>query len=150
MKKKSINLMLTTFILSSVLFFSSFAKNDVNAQVNNNGIKNAIPAYYDGKLFKIIFVEFPPQAERSLIAHNPSINFIYRCDDFPGFTSVLDAIPGDGMNAVWQEVQIKFNTLTPQQLYSDNDILAYALSGAITLDFTTEVYTCPVIGKKPR
>jgi hypothetical protein len=149
MKKKSINIMLTTVILSSVLFFSSFAKNDVNAQ-SNHGISNVIPAYYDGKLFNIIFVEFSAQAEKSLIAHNPSINFIYRCDDVDGFVSVLDAIPGDGMNAVWQEVQIKFKTLAPQQLFSDNDILAFAASGAITLVPTTEVYTCPVIGKKPK
>src|SRR5512140_1743520 len=143
MKKKSINIMLTTVILSSMLFFSSFAKNDVNAQ--SKGITNAIPAYYDGKLFKIIFVEFPPQAERSLIAHNPSINFIYRCDAFAGFISVIDAIPGDGMNAVWQEVQIVFNTILPQQFLSDNDVLAAAALGEITLVFTTEVYTCPVI-----
>jgi hypothetical protein len=144
--------MLTTVILSSVLFFSSSAKNDVNAQ-SNHGISNAIPAYYDGKLFKIIFVEFHAQAERSLIAHNPSINFIYRCDAFP-FTSVLDAIPGDGMNAVWQEIQIIFNSefepFNPRQLFSDNEIFAAVLSGEITLAPTTEVYTCPVIGKKPK
>jgi hypothetical protein len=148
MKKKSINIMLTTVILCSVLFFSSSAKNDVNAQ--SKGITNAIPAFYDGKMFSIIFVEFPPQAEKSLIDHNPSINFIYRCDAFPGFISVLDAIPGGGMNAVWQEVQIVFNTMVPQQLFSDNDILAAASLGLITLVPTTEVYTCPVIGKKPK
>jgi hypothetical protein len=140
--------MLTTVILSSVLFFSSFAKNDVNSQ--SKGITNAIPAYYDGNLFKIIFVEFPPQAEKSLIAHNPSINFIYRCDALPGFISVLDAIPGPGMNAVWREVQIVFNTIAPQQFLSDNDVLAAAALNQITLVFTTEVYTCPVIGKKPQ
>jgi hypothetical protein len=149
MKKKSLNIMLTTVILSGALFFSSFAKNDVNAQ-SNNGISNAIPAYYDGKLFTIIFVEFPPQAEKSLIAHNPSINFIYRCDALPGFISVLDAIPGDGMNAVWQEVQIVFNTIAPQQFLSDNDVLTAAGLNQITLKFTTEVYTCPVVGKKPK
>jgi hypothetical protein len=147
MKKKSINIMLTTIILSSVLFFSSSAKNDLNAQ--NNGITNAIPAYYDGNLFKIIFVEFPKQAEKSLLAHNSSINIIYRCDAFAGFISVIDAIPGPGMNAVWQEVQIVFNTIVPQQLFSDNDILAAASLGQITLVPTTEVYKCPVIGKKP-
>jgi hypothetical protein len=116
---------------------------------SNHGISNSIPAYYDGKLFTIIFVEFHPQAERSLIAHNPSINFIYRCDAFGGFISVIDAVPGDGMNAIWQEVQIVFNTIAPQQLFSDNDILAAAALGEITLVPTTEVYTCPVIGKKP-
>jgi hypothetical protein len=149
MKKKSVIIMLTTILLSSVLLFSSFSKNDVNAQ-SNHGISNAIPAFYDGKSFTIIFVEFTSQAEKSLLAHNSSINIIYRCDAFPGFISVLDAVPGPGMNAIWQEVQIQFNTLTPQQLFSDNDILAYAASGAITLVPTTEVYTCPVIGQKPK
>lgn len=148
MKKKSISFLLTSVILSSVLFFTSSVKNDVNAQ--SKGITNAIPAYYDAKLFQIIFVEFPPQAERSLIAHNPSINFIYRCDAFEGFISVIDAIPGDGMNAVWQEVQIVFTGMTPQQLFSDTQILDAAKLGLITLVPTTEVYTCPVIGKKPR
>jgi len=56
---------------------------------------------------------------------------------------------GDGMNAVWQEVQIVFNTMVPQQLFSDNDILAATALGEITLVRTTEVYKCPVIGKKP-
>jgi hypothetical protein len=147
MKKKSFYLMLTTIILSSVLFFSASLKNDVNAQ--NKGITNAIPAYYDGNLFRIIFVEFPAQAEKSLIARNPSINFIYRCDAFPGFISVLDAVPGDGMNAVWVEVQIVFNTMVPQQLYSDTQILDAASDGEITLVTTDEAYICPVIGKNP-
>jgi hypothetical protein len=149
MKTKSINLVLTTMILCSVLLFSSFAKNDVNAQ-SNSGISNAIPSYYDGKPFTIIFVEFSSQAEQSLIAHSSSRNFIYRCDELPGFISVLDAIPGDGMNAVWQEVQIHFLTISPQQFLSDNDVLAAASAGHISLEFTSEVYTCPIIGKKPK
>jgi hypothetical protein len=120
----------------------------VNAQ--SKGTTNAISAFYDGKMFSIFFVEFPPQAEKSLIDQNPSFNFIYICDAFQGFIIVLDGIPGDGMNEVWQEVQIVFNTLVPQQFFTDNDILAAASLGLITLVKTTEFYTCSVIGKKPK
>lgn len=35
------------------------------------------------------------------------------------------------------------------QFFSDNDILAAASLGLITLVKTTEFYTCSVIGKKP-
>lgn len=147
MKNTSVRFLLATIILCGALFFTSSFEKDVNAQ--NHGITNAIPAYYDGTLFRIIFVEFSTTAENNLLGRNPSTNFIYRCDDFPGFISVLDAIPSDGMNAVWQEVQIHFNTMKPQQLFSDTQILAAASAGAITLATTNEVYVCPVIGNKP-
>ena len=61
------------------------------------------------------------------------------------------AIPGDGMNPVWREVQIVFNPgFTAHQLFSDNEVLADA-SGPnpeITLDTTNEVYWCPIVGAK--
>jgi len=64
------------------------------------------------------------------------------------FTSVLDAIQGDGFNPLWQEVQIVFVMIPPQQFFSDNDILAAAAAGQITLVPTTEVYRCSVVGAK--
>src|SRR5436190_1671815 len=122
---------------------------------SSRGIGTAIPAYYDSKLLKIIFVEFTSTAEATLLAHNSGLNFIYQSD--PGlpnnqpFISVIDAIPGDGMNPIWEEVQIAFNTgFTPRQLFSDNDVLA-AASGPnpeITLTPTGEVYWCPIVGSK--
>lgn len=121
----------------------------------SNGISSAIPAYYDAKIFKILFVEFSSQAEASLIAHNNSINFIYQSDNgLPNnqpFISVIDAIPGDGMNPVWREVQIVFNAgFTPHQFFSDDEVLGAAAGPhpEITLQMTNEVYWCPVIGKK--
>lgn len=128
--------------------------NDGN--VPNSGVMNTIPAYYDGKLFNIIFVELPPAAEASLIAHNNSINVIYQSDPgLPGgkpFISVLDAIQGDGYNPLWREAQITFvgGVASAHQFTSDNDILA-AASGdhpEITIEMTNEVYKCPVVGKK--
>ena len=119
------------------------------------GIGSAIPAYYDAKLFNIIFVEFSSAAEANLIAHNQSLNFIYQSDNgLPNnqpFISVIDAIPGDGMNPVWREVQIVFNPgFTPHQLFSDNEVLAAAsgIHPEITLHMTNEVYWCPIVGSK--
>jgi len=121
---------------------------------SGNGSASSIPAFYDGKLFTIHFVEFSPQAEQALLQHNNSLNFIYQSDaGLPGgapFISVLDAIPGDGFNPIWEEVQITFTPgHTPRQLFSDTEVEAAMNAGEITLDFTGEVYWCPVVGQKP-
>ncbi|MGE5457907.1 MAG: hypothetical protein ACM3RX_06095, partial [Methanococcaceae archaeon] len=155
----------STILVCGAYLLTSFSKNDVNASTDKatipvmgamaeKGITTSIPAYYDHKLFTILFFEFPSKAEETLLNHNPGINFIYQSDQgLPGgpFISVLDAVPGDGMNPVWEEVQITFNSgFTPRQLYSDDEIFAAAESGEITLTHTGEVYVCPVIGKKPK
>jgi hypothetical protein len=118
-----------------------------------NGAASSIPAYYDHVLFTIHFVEFSPAAEKALLQHNKSLNFIYRSDPgLPGgqpFISVIDAIPGDGFNPIWEEVQITFtDSNTPRQLFSDNEVAAAVAAGEITLRFTGEVYWCPVVGQK--
>lgn len=167
MKTKFTILALITIISSSVLFLVSCSNEDaietpssanfslqtsITGKNSTTGIASAIPAYYDAKLFKIIFVEFPPQASAILIAKNPGINFIYQSDPgLPGglpFISVIDAIPGDGMNPIWEEVQIVFNSgHTARQLFSDDEIFAAEANNEITLTHTGEVYKCPVIGK---
>ncbi len=118
-----------------------------------NGSAGDMPAYYDGQLFTINFKEEPSSAEQSLLAHNGSINTIYMCDSCTGqiaggeFTSVLDAIQGDGFNPLWQEVQISFTAgHTPVQLTSDTQIADYATRGIIMLTSTTEIYRCSVVG----
>ena len=118
-----------------------------------NGRASVIPAYYDAALFKIQFVEFSPAAEKALLAHNASLNFIYQSDaGLPGgqpFISVIDAIPGDGFNPIWEEVQITFTVgHTPRQLFSDDEIDEAVDAGEITLTHTGEVYWCPVVGPK--
>jgi hypothetical protein len=125
-----------------------------SAAVSTQGVAGSMPAYYDGKLFKINFAELPSGGEAANLARNGSINTIYQCDACEGviaggmFVSVLDAIQGDGFNPLWQEVQITFNAgVDPIQLTSDTDILAAAQAGQITLTPTTEVYRCSVIGK---
>jgi len=121
---------------------------------SGNGAASAIPAYYDTNLFTIHFVEFSPAAEKSLLQHNKSLNFIYQSDPgLPGgapFISVIDAIPGDGFNPIWEEVQITFTAgHTPRQLFSDTEVEDALNAGEITLEFTGEVYWCPVVGQKP-
>jgi hypothetical protein len=164
--KKAFSSMATTALLVAFFSFYGCQKEAMNSSTALNagsssdakgsqGISTAIPAYYDSTIFKILFAQFSDQAAKNLIAHNSGLNFIYQSDNgLPNnqpFISVIDAIPGDGMNPVWQEVQIVFNEgFTPRQLYSDNEVLA-AASGAnpeITLIMTNEVYWCPVIGKK--
>jgi hypothetical protein len=117
---------------------------------NSNGSAGDMPAYYDGHLFTINFKQEPSGGEASLLAHNGSINTIYMSDQAEAagvmFTSVLDAIQADGFNPLWQEVQIVFLTIPPQQLFSDNEILAAAAAGQIALVPTTEVYRCSVVG----
>ena len=121
-----------------------------------NGAAGSMPAFYDGTLFTINFMELPPGGEAANLARNGSINTIYMCDACEGqlsggasFVSVIDAIQGDGFNPLWQEVQITFNEgFSPVQLTSDTDILAAAATHEITLTPTTEVYRCSVVGPK--
>jgi hypothetical protein len=100
----------------------------------------------------INFKQQPSGAEASLLTHNGSINTIYMSDQAEAagvmFTSVLDAIQGDGFNSLWQEVQIVFETIPPKQCTSENQILAAAAARQIALDPTTEVYRCSVVGTK--
>jgi len=116
-----------------------------------HGSFTEMPAYYDAKLFTINFQELPPKAEQRALT-NPQLNFIYQCDACEGtitFISVIDAIPGDGMNPLWNEIQITFNSgFTPRQLFSDDEIAAAKQAGEITLTPTSEVYTCSVVGAK--
>lgn len=139
-------------ILTALAFALSLAIS-ARADGSTKGAASTIPALYDGKVFMIQFVEFSPTAERTLLAHNTSLNFIYQSDPgLPGgqpFISVIDAIPGDGFNPVWEEVQIAFTAgHTPRQLLSDDEIGAAAEAGEITLTMTGEVYWCPVVGSK--
>ena len=114
---------------------------------NHNGSGGDMPAYYDGQLFTINFKLLHPDLHK-----NPSFNTIYQCDSCqPGldFISVLDAIQGEGFNPIWEEVQITFNPgFPPVQFTSDNDVLAAAARGEITLTDTEEFYRCSVVGPK--
>jgi hypothetical protein len=117
-----------------------------------NGSAGDMPAYYDGNLFTINFKELPAGGEAAVLQQNGQINIIYMSDQAVAlgfdFISVLDAIQGDGFNPLWQEVQITFLTIPPQQFFSDNEVLAAFAAGEIDLTMTDEVYRCAVVGPK--
>ncbi len=116
-----------------------------------NGSGGNMPAYYDAVLFTINFKEFSPAAEMKLHEHNTQFNIIYQSDQAVNegfdFISVIDAIPGDGFNPIWEEQQIIFSG-APFQFFSDDEILAAAAAGTITLVDTEEMYRCSVVGSK--
>jgi hypothetical protein len=60
---------------------------------------------------------------------------------------VINEIQGPGFNPLWQVVDITFNAgTTPHQFTSQAAILAAQSSGQITLTFTNEVDSVPVVG----
>ncbi len=116
-----------------------------------NGREGAMPAFYDDVLHTINFKMLTDQASASILAHNKSVNHIFMSDTLVAgqpFVSVIDAIQGDGFNPLWQEVDITFLTIPPQQFTNDADITAAADAHQIELTFTNEVYRCSVIGPK--
>ena len=109
-----------------------------------------IPAFYDGNQVTINIFEVP--SSETLLASNKSINTIYVTNDLDeeqDFAPVIDAIHGDGFNPLWHQVLIVFNAgFTPHQFLSDDEVLAAAAAGEITLVETDEVYICAVVGPK--
>jgi hypothetical protein len=141
----------------SVLFL--LAATIPSMAASTNGKFSQIPAYYDGGLFTITFQELPPGGEAAALMHNKSVNHIYRSDQAEAcgtpVTSVIDALPGPGegpgFNPLWQEVQIHYlgGCGSVVQFTSDNDILPQ-VGVTIALTYTTEVYTCSVVGPGPK
>jgi hypothetical protein len=115
-----------------------------------NGRAGAMPAYYDDKVFTINFTELV-ESEAVLLVHNMGVNKIYTDEvdtvDGKPFVAVLDAIQGDGFNPLWQEIEVRFTAgHTPRQITRDDDVVAAAAAGEVTLHVTDEVYRCSVIG----
>ena len=114
-----------------------------------NGSASQRPVFYDGGQVTVNMFEVPASA---LLDSNRSINTIYATNDLDeeqDFLSVIDAIQGDGFNPLWHQVLIVFNPgFTPHQFFSDDEVLAAAAAGEITLDSTDEVYRCSIVGSK--
>jgi len=121
---------------------------------NVNGAAGEIPAFFNGKSFTINVLQLSDTAAASIIAHNKSLNIIYvtnDLDDPQQFAPVINAVPGQGMNALWLQVKIQFNPgVTPHQFTSEAEILAAAQAGQITLVNTGEVYRDSVAGGQSR
>ena len=117
---------------------------------STNGVGGSEPTYYDAVL-RTINLKLMPSGT-TVLAHNSQTNVIWQSDGgLPGgrpFISVINAIPGDGFNPLWDECQITFNAgHTPRQLFSDTEVEAAAASGEITVTDTHELYRCSVFGK---
>jgi hypothetical protein len=105
------------------------------------------------ELFTVNMKELSEQAAASIIANNTGLNEIYATndlDDPQDFLSVIDAVPGSGMNPLWHQILIVFNPgFTPHQFTSEDEVEAAAAgpNPEITLIETDEVYRCSVVGK---
>ena len=117
---------------------------------NTNGAAGEIPALFNGQSVTINVKELSDTASASIIAHNKSLQIIYvtnDLDEHQDFAPVINAVPGQGFNALWLQVKISFNPgVTPHQFTSEADILAAAKAGQITLTNTGEVYRDSVVG----
>ena len=117
---------------------------------NENGAAGEIPALFNGKSVTINVKQLSDKAAASVLANNPNVKTIYVTNDLDekqDFTPVINAVPGQGFNALWSQVLISFNPgFTPQQFTSEADILAAAKAGDITLITTNEVYRDSVVG----
>jgi hypothetical protein len=114
---------------------------------NPNGSAGVTLVYYDGNLFQMNSKPFTDQPASTILANNKSINILYEAT---GFVTVTNAIQGGGpgYNALWQEVDIVFNSgVTPHQFLSDNDILPASMgpNATITLVPTNEIYRCDIL-----
>jgi hypothetical protein len=122
----------------------------VDASLNGASAASQMPAFYDGKQITVNMNEQPENASASLIGHNQSTNTIYAyadLDEEQPFAPVIDAIQGEGFNPLWRQVLIQFNQgFTPHQFTSEEQVLAAAKAGEITLVTTNEVYLCAVVG----
>jgi hypothetical protein len=126
------------------------AVSSVASAGNTKGAAGEIPAFFNGKSVTINVKQLSDTAAASIIAHNKNLNIIYVTNDLDekqDFTPVINAVPGQGFNALWLQVQISFNPgVTPHQFTSEADILAAAKAGQITLVNTGEVYRDSVVG----
>jgi hypothetical protein len=117
---------------------------------NPNGAAGEIPAFFNGKSVIINVSELSDTAAASIIAHDKNLKIIYVTNDLDEkqeFAPVINAVPGQGFNALWLQVEISFNSgVTPHQFTSEADILAAAKAGQITLISTGEVYRDSVVG----
>src|SRR5258708_1119708 len=145
--------MKTNILASLSALALALSLNGSAGAANDNGSGGDMPAFYDGELLTINFMELPSGGEQANIQRNGSINTIYMSDPrLPGrppFFTLLDPIQGEGFNPLGEEVQMASPAAPPpRQLLSDNAVLAAAAAGEITLTVTGELYRCSVVGPK--
>jgi hypothetical protein len=117
-----------------------------SAGAGENGRGSAMPGYFDCQLVTILHADIPEGGAEALAEHNGQANLIFVFPDGSNL-DVVDAIPTQGYNPIWQEVEVTWNT-TPSLLCSAAQIFAAEERGDVTLEFTDEFETCPVAGPR--
>ena len=149
MRLKSVISRIGVILVTGSLFVALTGGAALAGQGSPNGSASQRPVFYDGGEVTVNMFEVPASA---LLDSNRSINTIYATNDLDeeqDFLSVIDAIQGDGFNPLWHQVLFAFNPgFTPHQFLSDDEVLAAAAAGEITLDSTDEVYRCSIVGSK--
>src|SRR5262245_60533493 len=83
----------------------------VATQGNPNGAAGEIPAFFAGRSVTINVKELSDTASASIIAHHKDLRTIYVTNDLDepqDFAPVINAVPTQGMNALWLQVKIEF------------------------------------------
>ncbi len=116
------------------------------AWASENGRGSAMQGYFDCQLFNILHHDVAEGAAEALAELNGQVNLIFVFPD-GSHLDVVDAIPTRDYNPLWQEVEVTWNT-TPHLLCSADQIFAARDAGEVTLEFTDELESCPVVGPR--
>jgi hypothetical protein len=112
--------------------------------VTANASPKAVAAFFNDQPVTIFIIPLSTNAAQQVLAHNKNVNLIFEAN---GFLPVINEIQGPGFNPLWQVVDITFNAgVAPHQFTSQAAIFAAQSAGQITLTFTNEVDTVPVVG----
>jgi len=108
--------------------------------------------YFNDEEYNVNMFELPEDAAEKVLAGNKKVGEIYTycdLDEECDWDPIVDSVPGQNYNPLWQEIEIEFaEGVEPYQFTSDEAIEEAAESGEITLTETDEVYRCAVVGKK--
>ncbi len=112
-------------------------------------------AVFDGKLYTLALDELLPDAERSAIASDPSIDYLYVLgsgDDASGhWVGILDGMRSSSEDALCREVEVTFkHGLPARQFTSAHDLLKAEKRGEIAVAPTGHVHLYTVLGRLER
>ena len=118
------------------------------------GSAGSIPAYHNHNLCTIQFIEFAPASGARARHPKRSHNYVYQSwAALPGgepILPVIDALPSDRLDRVWERVEVTFTTgHPPRQFFSDSQLAAAFAAGEISLKFTGEIFWCPGLETSP-
>ncbi len=112
-------------------------------------------AVYNGRLYTLALDELLPDAERSAIASDPSLDYLFvlgRGDAAAEhWVGVLDGMRSSSEDALCREVEVTFKPgATLRQFTSAHDLLKAEKRGELTLAPTGRVHLYTVLGRLER